>query len=113
MAILLFSIVVVVGFIPAVFCLDRLFAINFAKAARMRPESKDTFWQPRGFADTGDGDEPGESRRPLAKGLSWLFSTPESLKDESITGALLRGYRLSFLIMTIGLIGLLAFLFVF
>ena len=113
MAIFLFSIVVLVGFIPAVFCLNQLFAITFARAAKARPDTKDTFWQPRGFADTGSVGALEESRRPLGKGISWLIRTPDTLADDSNAGVLLLAYRFLALIGFIGIAGVLSFLFIF
>lgn len=112
MAIFLFSILVLFGLIPAIFLLDKLFGINFAKAARVRPESKDSFWQPRGFAGTGNEDRVGESRRPIGKGLKWIVSAPDSIRTDRLGAPMLRAYRFSVVLMLIGVIGLLLSLFV-
>ena len=113
MAILLFSIVVLVGFIPAVFCLDRLFAINFARSAHRRQDSKDVFWQPRGIVDTGKETASQESQRPLATGISWLFSTPYSLSGDPLAMRLLKCYRISSDFAIAGLIAGTAYIFLF
>ncbi|MDH3492301.1 MAG: hypothetical protein OEM82_02035 [Acidobacteriota bacterium] len=113
MSILIFSIVVLIGFIPAVFCLDRLFAINFARAARTRPKSKDTFWRPRGFVGKSTDDAEETSPKPYGEGLLWLVKTPESMADDDSARVLLRTYRLSALLMLAGLTGVAAFLFFF
>ena len=113
MAILFFSIVVVIGFLPAAFCLDRLFAINFANAAKRRPSMKDVIWQPRGFADTSAGEANAISRRPIGEGLSWLIKTPASLAEDDTGGVLLKAYRFSAFLMLVGILGVALFLFVF
>ena len=104
MAIFLFSILVLIGLVPAVFLLDKLFAINFEKSPLKRKGSKGVFWQPRGFANTGaEASEPAK-RRPLIEGFRWLFSAPESLLSEQTSKFLLRAYRICVLFVVLTLI---------
>ena len=104
MAIFLFSILVLIGFIPAVFLLDRLFAIHFEKSPLKRKGTKGVFWQPRGFADTGSEVSEPTKRRPLMEGFRWLFSAPESLSSEQTSKFLLRAYRVCVLFVVLTLI---------
>ena len=112
MAVFFFSVFFLLGLIPAIFFLDRLFAINFANASRRRRGSEDAIWLPRGLADTGAGDETPKSdvkRRPLREGVGWLFSTPPQFEEDLAAYRNLIFYRLSS--FATGVVGLLALVY--
>ena len=95
MGVFVFSVLFLIGLFPAIFFLDRLFAINFAKAGGRRPDSKDLFWSPRGFADTGAGEVEEVERRPLMEGVRWIFRAPDYLTEDLAAHRYLVFYRIS------------------
>ena len=93
MAVLLFSICLILGVAPALFFLDRLFDINFERGVLKRPGSKGVFWEPRGFAKTGESKPP--RQRSISSAVKWIYKNPSITEDDLEAYRYLIFYRMS------------------
>ena len=93
MAFFFFSVLVLVGLVPAIFFLDRLFKLNLEKGPMGDPRAKDVFWAPRTFADTAQ-PATGKPKRSVKNAATWLYNTPDWAEDDLSVLRVLYFYRI-------------------
>lgn len=102
MAILIFSLVLIMGVFPALFFLDRLFQIDFERGSRS------VFWEPKGLVDQGS-TEKARKKWSLKDAVQWIFKTPAVAEDDLEAYRYLMFYRISLSFVSVAVAAALAY----